>query len=93
MRQTEGINVAGVNFNIYRIKYRGTYIVKEKGSGLRVCSVAHGSVWVSLGAEKFRISKGGMWRVKEGEICSLKNQDTHECVLHVTSIPSGSALI
>ncbi|KAF7866791.1 hypothetical protein EAF04_005633 [Stromatinia cepivora] len=93
MRQSQGINVAGVNFNTYHLKNRETFVLKDKSNGLQVCSVAQGSIWVSLGTEKFRISKGGMWRVREGEKCSVKNQDGHECILHMTSIPSASALI
>ncbi|KAF7946437.1 hypothetical protein EAE96_009435 [Botrytis aclada] len=92
MRQAQGINVGGVNFNIWRIKNRETFIFKSKSTGLQVCSVAQGSIWVFLGIEKFRISKGGMWRIREGEICSAKNQDGHECILHITSIPSASTL-
>ncbi|TGO27940.1 hypothetical protein BPAE_0034g00190 [Botrytis paeoniae] len=93
MRQAQGINVGGVNFNIWHIKNRETYIFKSKSTGLQVCSVAQGSIWVFLGSEKFRISKGGMWRIREGEICSAKNQDGHDCVLHITSIPSASTLV
>ncbi|APA12595.1 hypothetical protein sscle_09g073650 [Sclerotinia sclerotiorum 1980 UF-70] len=93
MRQSQGINVAGVNFNIVHLKNRGTIVLKDKNSGLQVCSVAQGSIWVSLATEKFRISKGGMWRVREGEKCSVKSQDGHECILHMTSIPSASASI
>ncbi|KAF7940643.1 uncharacterized protein EAE97_006829 [Botrytis byssoidea] len=93
MRQAQGINVGGVNFNIWHIKNRETFIFKSKGTGLQVCSVAQGSIWVFLGLEKFRISKGGMWRIREGEICSAKNQDGHECVLHITAIPSASTLV
>ncbi|THV50010.1 hypothetical protein BGAL_0169g00220 [Botrytis galanthina] len=92
MRQAQGINVGGVNFNIWHIKNRENFIFKSKSIGLQVCSVAQGSIWVFLGLEKFRISKGGMWRIREGEICSAKNQDGHECVLHVTAIPSASTL-
>ncbi|CAD6449804.1 ea8f093d-25fc-404d-ac15-b37ea0cac454 [Sclerotinia trifoliorum] len=93
MRQSQGINVAGVNFNTIYLKSRETIVLKDKNNGLQVCSVAQGSIWVSLGTEKFRISKGGMWRVREGEKCSVKNQDSQECILHMTSIPSASALI
>ncbi|KAF7939704.1 hypothetical protein EAE99_001509 [Botrytis elliptica] len=92
VRQDQGINVGGVNFNIWHIKNRETFIFKSKSTGLQVCSVAQGSIWVFLGLEKFRISKGGMWRIREGEMCSVKNQDGHECVLHVTAIPSASTL-
>ncbi|TGO15301.1 hypothetical protein BTUL_0042g00720 [Botrytis tulipae] len=92
MRQAQGINVGGVNFNIWHIKNRETFIFKSKSTGLQICSVAQGSIWVFLGLEKFRISKGGMWRIRGGEICSAKNQDGHECVLHVTAIPSASTL-
>ncbi|KAF7905243.1 uncharacterized protein EAF01_005764 [Botrytis porri] len=92
MRQDQGINVGGVNFNIWHIKNRETFIFKSKSTGLQVCSVAQGTIWVFLGLDKFRISKGGMWRIREGEICSARNQDGHECVLHITSIPSASIL-
>lgn len=93
MRQAQGINVGGVNFNIWHVKNRETFIFKSKSTGLQVCSVAQGSIWVFLGLEKFRISKGGMWRIREGEICSAKNQNGTECVLHITSIPNGSMLV
>ncbi|TGO34563.1 hypothetical protein BHYA_0192g00270 [Botrytis hyacinthi] len=93
MRQAQGINVGGVNFNILHIKNRETFIFKSKSTGLQICSVAQGSIWVFLGLEKFRISKGGMWRIREGEVCSVKNQDGHECVLHVTAIQSASTLV
>ncbi|TEY35953.1 hypothetical protein BOTCAL_0571g00020 [Botryotinia calthae] len=93
MRQAQGINVGGVNFNIWHIKNRETFIFKSKSTGLQICSVAQGSIWVFLGLEKFRISKGGMWRIREGEICSAKNQNGTECVLHITSIPNASMLV
>ncbi|TGO60703.1 hypothetical protein BCON_0033g00150 [Botryotinia convoluta] len=93
MRKAQGINVGGVNFNIWHIKNRETFIFKSKSTGLQVCSVAQGSIWVFLGIEKFRISKGGMWRIREGDICSAKNQGGHECILHITSILSASTLV
>lgn len=93
MRDSRGINVAGVNFNAIYLKCRATSILKGKGYGLKICSVAQGNVWVSLATEKFRISKGGMWRIRDAEGCSVANQDTQECILHITSIPIASALV
>lgn len=53
---------------------------------LRVCSVAQGSVAVTLDETKFMIGMNGMWKVKKGSVCEVANPSGQKAVIHVTSI-------
>jgi hypothetical protein len=64
------------------------YILEvENGVGLRICAVAGGRAKVTLGLLNFSIGVGGMWRVKAGQKCGVKNMGKDMAVVHVTSIP------
>jgi hypothetical protein len=49
-----------------------------------ICSVARGRVSVAVERNIFGIGEGGMWRVRSGEVCLVKNAGDNEAVIHVT---------
>ena len=51
-----------------------------------ICSVAVGTVEVRLEGVKFSISEHGMWRVRRGERCVIRNQGGEEAVVHITAV-------
>ena len=52
----------------------------------RSCSVAAGRVEVDLAMAKFDIGESGMWRVKGGESCKVRNVGNEIAEVHVTSM-------
>jgi hypothetical protein len=83
----QGVTICGVNFNVLTIAARSEHKFNTKNVGFRLCSVATGGrVEVKLGVVGFGIGVGGMWRVKSGEKCVVRNKGKEVVVLHVTSM-------
>jgi len=51
-----------------------------------VCSVAKGTVEVTIGKKAFDISTNGMWRVRNKEACTVINNGALEAVVHLTCV-------
>ena len=51
-----------------------------------ICSVATGRVEVRVEGEKFSIGEHGMWRVRGGEGCVVRNKGDEEAVVHITAL-------
>jgi len=51
---------------------------------MMVCSVSKGRVVVSVEKNDFGIGEGGMWRVRAGETCLVRNDGDEEATIHVT---------
>lgn len=83
----KGVQIADANFNIISVDAGKQHNFEaEIGSRLKICSIASGRVDVALGKLDFGIGEGGMWRVKSGECCVVRNEGYETAVLHITSM-------
>ncbi len=64
-----------------------TQLIAKKQQ-VRICSVAQGSVRVSMHGTEFQISANGMFEVGLGVTCSVANtSEESAAVVHVTAVP------
>jgi hypothetical protein len=58
-------------------------------SKMRLCSVARGIIHVKLHDKEFPIGPNGMWKVKQGTVCTVVNPFYLGAIIHVTTIGEG----
>ncbi|KAG0646592.1 hypothetical protein D0Z07_7375 [Hyphodiscus hymeniophilus] len=83
----QGVQINGANFTRLSIPpgKEHKFGVHDR-YGLRMCSVASGSIHVALGKLRFDIVEGGMFRIKTKEYCVIENEGKQMAILHVFSI-------
>jgi hypothetical protein len=97
--QGSGINISKTNFQVHSLRHTEGWVVSssldlaEKETGncgsdfkLKICIVISGRVQVRLGKDGFRISKGGVFRVRGGEECVVRNGERKGAVMWVVCV-------
>lgn len=77
--------MSGANFQILRVVTLSQFTFHVKDA-LRIVSIAQGKLEVTMCGKVFNIQEGGMWRLRAGEACSVKNQGENQALLHVSTI-------
>lgn len=76
-----------VTFRVRTIHPGQTWQLAPDVLKTRVCSLAAGKVRVQIGNEpEFVIGPHGMFRVKSGTTCAVKNWMYSDAVLHITGV-------
>ncbi|KAK3318947.1 hypothetical protein B0H66DRAFT_603510 [Apodospora peruviana] len=76
-----------VTFRIDTIRAGQAWELEPHALKTRMCSVAAGKVRVKIGEEpEFTIGPHGMFKVKDGVPCTVRNWMYVDAVLHVTSL-------
>ncbi|KAK3291764.1 uncharacterized protein B0H64DRAFT_407992 [Chaetomium fimeti] len=76
----------GVKFQVVEVPGGGSMRWAAVGMGMRLCSVASGTVRVWLSEQdQFAIGPNGMWKVRPGVACTVLNPSPVAAVLHVTT--------
>lgn len=89
-----GIMISGTKFQILSIESSSEQDLPVLTSGHMICSVAHGSIEVSIGGEvkrrkddtKFTIGEGEMWRIRAAEKCAVMNRGEEVANIHTVGV-------
>jgi large exoprotein involved in heme utilization and adhesion len=82
-KHDSGITFGSVNFTIMRLRGGASQNWESANSILYICSVASGKVNVKIDGKDFTIGANGIWRVRQGEQCTVTNRFYGEAVIHV----------
>jgi len=75
-----------MTFQMIEIQAGASHRWPADDSRMRVCSVARGIIRVKLHDTEFPIGPNGMWKVKQGTVCTVENPFYLGAVIHVTTI-------
>ncbi|KAL2267272.1 hypothetical protein VTJ83DRAFT_4549 [Remersonia thermophila] len=74
-----------VGFHVDTIPSGGTLQLLAERDAMRLCSVATGKVRITIGSEPaFDLGPHGMFKVKAGVACTVRNELSMDAVLHMT---------
>ncbi|KAK5661201.1 hypothetical protein OQA88_11092 [Cercophora sp. LCS_1] len=74
-----------VSFRVYTIHSGGTWRIEADENKTRLCSIASGKLRIKAGTEpEFIIGQHGMFKVKPGVACEVKNWMYVDAIVHVT---------
>jgi hypothetical protein len=97
--RSAGIKISNTTFQIHNLRHAEGWVIpgsqnpterKTRNSGsafqLKICTVISGRVQIRLGKDVFGIGKGGVFRVRVGEECVVRNGEKKVAVLWVVGV-------
>ncbi|ORY66567.1 uncharacterized protein BCR38DRAFT_430652 [Pseudomassariella vexata] len=93
LTHSEPVGVApNVRFNVLVVRPGNSHHFEASHGKLRSCSVAAGKVQVKMPGQQFNLGMNGLFIIKSGTSCMVKNRFYGDAALHVTEISEVTTL-
>jgi hypothetical protein len=90
--RSAGIKISNTTFQVHTLRHNEGWVASSaereavsegKDFKLKICTIVSGQLQVRLGNNAFGISKGSVFRVRNGEECVVRNEETKTAVVWV----------